>query len=179
MGELLPLILALGPIGILLYALVYLISHPDTAYRWGEIFWTLASKVYKAGDRKAVQYGLQGRVDRFAKELAHETGKPQPAPIRIQWTDQAEEQRHFFDDNRLVVRVHRHERQDRNLVTTSLLIVAETMAKERSGSCRNRRPGPRTCTRSTSSWLTRPRLRSSSMKRSWASKPMRAPRSGR
>lgn len=129
MSELLPLVLALGPIGILLFAVGYLIANPDKAYRWSEIFWALARKIWKAGDRRAVQHGLQGRVDRFARELATETGRQQPPPIKVQWTDEAEEQRHFFEDNRLVVRVHRYERQDRNLVTASLLYVSETMAK--------------------------------------------------
>ncbi len=122
-------LLALGPAGFLLVIVFWLVSHPDTAQKWGEIFYAIGSKIYRRWDRRAVQHGLQFRIDRFAQELATQTGRPKPHPVKVEWTDASEEQRHFFDENRLVLRMHEHVRQDRNLVTGSLLIVSETMAK--------------------------------------------------
>lgn len=128
-ADLVRTLLTFGLPGALLVVLIILILNPNVAVRWAEIVWALLSHVSRGADRRAVQYGLQWRVNRFADDIARETGNPVPTRAVVQWTGAEEEPTHFFAENRLVLRLHPHERQDRNLVTASVLLVSQTLVR--------------------------------------------------
>jgi hypothetical protein len=71
---------------------------------------------------------LQGRINEFTSSLAKETGRA-AVEVSVEWADKSEEHDHFFAENRLVLRLHEHDKQDRNLVTGSLLVVSQTLVR--------------------------------------------------
>jgi hypothetical protein len=122
-------ILPYGFGGALLVIVIVVILNPDKAERWAELGWAVASRVWRGADRQAVRHGLRSRVNGFAKAIAELTGSPEQTEVDVQWAEPNEEIAHFFKDNRLVMRLHPHERQDRNLVTASLLLVSQTLVR--------------------------------------------------
>ena len=125
----LALIATLGVGGVLLALLIIAFLNPDKAERWGEIVWALIARVYRGGNRKAVQLGVQSRLNSFAIELAGETGRGEATQVKVEWAPANELPNHFFADNRLVVRLHAHEHQDRNILNASLFYVSQTLVR--------------------------------------------------
>lgn len=118
----------LGVFGVLVFLVVVAFLNPEKAQRWGEMVWALIGRVYKAGNKRAVKHGVQARLTYFAMDLARETGR-QAADVRVEWAEPEEVPGHFFKDNRVVIRLRSHERQDRNLMISSLFYVADTLAR--------------------------------------------------
>jgi hypothetical protein len=127
--DLLPILLTLGPLGLAIGVVAFVFLNPDKAARWGEILWALIARVWKAKDRRAVQLGLQSRMNSFSRRISSQTGRDDFTPVQVGWTEPNESVRHFYADDRLVIRLHRHERQDRNLVTASMLFVSQTLVR--------------------------------------------------
>lgn len=121
-----------GLIGIsgalLIFLLVVAFLNPDKAQRWAEMLWALISRVWRAGNRQAVKYGVQSRLTYFAADMAKETGRP-ASDVKVEWAAGDEKTSDFFADGRVVIRLHSHEHQDRNLMIASLLYVSHTLVR--------------------------------------------------
>lgn len=122
------LIAVLGLGGVLLILIIVAFLHPDQSQRWGEILWALIGRLWGGGKRKAVQLGVQSRLNAFAIEVAGAVGG-EPRQVKIEWAPAAEEPNHFFADGRLVVRLHPHVRQDRNLMVSSMFFVSQYLVR--------------------------------------------------
>jgi hypothetical protein len=123
------LLWTLGPAGALIIVILALILNPDKAARWGEILWALIARIWGAADRRAVRLGLESRVNSFSRDIARETGLAHATRARVEWAETDEQPSHFFEDDRLVLRLHAHHHQDRNLVTGSILLVSQTLVR--------------------------------------------------
>jgi hypothetical protein len=128
-GLLVALIGAVGVGGVLIFLLILAFQNPDKAQRWGEMIWTVISRVHAGSKRKVVQYGVQSRLTSFAIDLANETGRQRATPVHIEWAQPEHEASHFFSDNRVVIRLHSEERQDRNLMIASMFYVSDTLVR--------------------------------------------------
>lgn len=126
--ELVRVLLTAGPLGVAVLIAIIVILNPDKASTWAEILWAGLSRFWRGADRKSVQLGLQGRMNQFASLAAKQSGQ-RPTKVQIEWTGPQAEPGHFFSEDRLVIRLHSHERQDRNLVTASIVFVSETLVR--------------------------------------------------
>lgn len=128
-----PLLATFGVLGVVVFvvvvALIYAFQNPDKAQRWGEIIWSLVARIRGGSTRRAVQYGVQSRLVNFAADLAKETGRKGATDIRVEWAPVDEKPNSFFADGRVVIRLHSHEQQDRNLMTASLLYVTNRLVR--------------------------------------------------
>lgn len=120
---------AFGGAGLVIAIGIHLFNNPDKVQRWAEMFWSVVSRVHTGSKRRAVQHGVQARLTNFAVDLAHETGRPRATPVTVQWAPVDEAPNHFFDENRVVIRLHSQERQDRNVMTASLFYVSDTLVR--------------------------------------------------
>ena len=123
------LVAVLGVAGVVVFLFVLAFQNPDKAQRWGEIIWSLISRVYRGGGRKAVQYSVQSRLTYFAADLARETGRPSATDIRIEWAQADEQPSNFYRDGRVVIRLHAHENQERNLMVASMFFVSSNLVR--------------------------------------------------
>jgi hypothetical protein len=119
----------LGGGGLLAAIAIHLFNNPDKAQRWAEIFWTVVSRVHRGSKRRVVQHGVQSRLTGFAGDLANEAGRPRATPVRVEWAAVDEAPSHFLADNRVVIRLHSQERQDRNVMIASLFYVSDTLVR--------------------------------------------------
>lgn len=118
-----------APVVIVLILFVIAFQNPDKAQRWAEMIWSVLSRFHAGSKRKVVQYGVQARLTNFAAELARETGRPKATPVSVEWAQPDDTPAHFFDENRVVIRLHSTERQDRNLMTASMFYVSDTLVR--------------------------------------------------
>jgi len=118
-----------GGAGVVVAIAVHLFNNPDKAQKWAEMFWTVVSKVHAGSQRRVVQHGVQSRLDGFAADLARETGRPRATPVKIDWADPNDAPGHFFADDRVVIRLHSAENQDRNVMTASMFYVSDTLVR--------------------------------------------------
>lgn len=118
-----------GGAGVAVAVAIHLFNNPDKAQRWAEMFWTVISKIHAGSKRRVVQHGVQSRLTNFAADLAKETGRPRATPVSIEWASVDEAPHSFFDENRVVIRLHSQEWQDRNLMTASMFFVSDTLVR--------------------------------------------------
>lgn len=123
------LIGSFGGAGLVTGLSIHLFNNPDKAQRWLEMFWLLISKVHAGSKRRVVQHGVQSRLTNFAADLARKTGRPRATPVSIEWAAPDETPNHFFDENRVVIRLHSQERQDRNLMIAGMFYVSDTLVR--------------------------------------------------
>ena len=117
------------PIAVIVVLFIVTFQNPDKAQHWAEMIWTLVSKVHQSGRRRAVQYGVQSRLTYFAADLAKETGAGRATPVVVEWAQPDESPSSFLADNRVVIRLHSRERQDRNLMISSMFFVSDTLVR--------------------------------------------------
>jgi hypothetical protein len=116
-------------VAIVLVGIYLGFMNPDKTERWAELLYALFARFNRGANRRAVKHGTQARMDAFSTGLAKEIGQTHATKVDIQWTGPDEEPNHFFADKRLVIRLHAHERQDRNDVTSSMFIVSQTLVR--------------------------------------------------
>jgi hypothetical protein len=120
---------ALGLPAAFVGAIVVVFLAPDKVLRWAELISAALSKVWHGFGRRSVKLGLQSRLNGYLRLISDETGRHQRTPIQVEWADADESPHQFFKDDRLVVRLHSYEHQDRNLVTSSMLVVSHTLIR--------------------------------------------------
>lgn len=123
------LVATFGVAGLLVGLVIIAYLNPDKAQRWAEIGWAFLSRFYSGANRQAVRFGVQSRLTAFSIEAASETGLGEPTDVRVEWAPPDEKPNQFMADGRVVIRLHAHEHQDRNLVTASLLFISHTLVR--------------------------------------------------
>jgi hypothetical protein len=128
-GELIKDLAPYGPWGIVAVVLLLFFFFPDKVQRWAELIWALLAKVWGGFGRRSVKLSLQGRLNRFMRQLSDETGRAERTRIDVEWAPADETPSHFLKDERIVVRLHNPDLQDRNLVTSTMIVVSETVIR--------------------------------------------------
>lgn len=128
-GGLLKAVEPYGPWGVVVFVVLLFFFFPDKVSRWSEMIWALLARVWRGFGRRSVKLGLQSRLNGFMRSLSDETGRSERTPIDVEWAPADETPGHFFKDDRLVVRLHSPERQDRNLVTSTMIVVSQTVIR--------------------------------------------------
>ena len=120
---------AVAAVGLPGVAIAFVLLAPDKALRWAELLSLALGKVFSGFRRRSVKLGLQSSLNGFVRQIADETGKHERTPVQVEWAVSDETPHQFFKDGRLVVRLHSHEHQDRNLITASMLVVSHTLIR--------------------------------------------------
>lgn len=113
------------PNSIWVAVLIYLVTHPEVAEKWGSIFTRLFSNISKRAERTTVGLGIQGDIDSFAKSLNREVNGVVPYGVQIEWVIGGATRESFFRENKIVIRMDYHTNQDENLVRAALEYVSK------------------------------------------------------
>lgn len=106
---------------------IYLITHPEVAQKWGAVFNSWLSRISSGAERRAVALDIQGRIDSFSKSMNTEVAGIMPYGVKIQWVVGETTKESFFKDNKVILRMGYHTNQDENVVRTALEYVAKGM----------------------------------------------------
>lgn len=100
--------------------LLYFISHPEVAAKWGAIINSLFSKISKGAERRSVALDIQGRLNSFAKNLNSEVADIIPYGVQIQWVIGGVTKESFLKENTVIVRLGYHTNQDDNIIRAAM-----------------------------------------------------------
>ena len=99
-----------------LLIVIYVVLNPEVFEKWATWAYRLIYIVTSHGSKKIVKHDIQGRVNEFSKVLSKELPNYEPVRINIQWIKTDETAMDFFNNNKLVIRMHHHREQDKNFV---------------------------------------------------------------
>lgn len=116
-------IITIGSFGVL----IYLLFHPEVAEKWASLVYRVICFITKQGGKKIIKYDIQGRINEFSKVLHKEMPNYEPVGINILWINTDETAMDFFNDNKLVIRMHHHREQDKNFVLASMVFISKTI----------------------------------------------------
>ncbi len=113
--------------------LVYLLLHPEKIEIWSSLLWRLLSSlgsVFKFAHKKYVKYDIQGRVNRFAKELSKNAPYLAEERVRVEWVRSNISRESFLQDGRVILRLRRDDPDDMNFAHGAYLFVSTSLLFE-------------------------------------------------
>lgn len=115
-----------GLVFVLLYLLVYAITHPEKSERWGS--WIYKSLRWTGHKMKSrwIASDIQARIDSFAKVIGDEVKDLMPYGVRINWVKETDKDT-FIRNGEVVVRMRYHDNQHRNFVAATLAYLSKGM----------------------------------------------------
>jgi hypothetical protein len=107
--------------------LVYMISHPEVAAKWGAIINSLFSKISKGAERRSVALDIQARLNSFSKHINSEVASVIPYGVQVEWVIGGVSRESFLKENKVVLRLGYHTNEDDNIVRAALEYIARGM----------------------------------------------------
>lgn len=118
-------IVTYGITPVLFGVIIYLITHPEVAEKWGALLNSLASSVSSGAERRSVALDIQGRIDSFSKYANKQLAGLLPHGVKIEWVTGNITRESFLRDNKVIIKMNYHSNQDENVV----LAIIEFMTK--------------------------------------------------
>jgi len=118
------LIMKGGPYAILIFIIFYILFFPEKAEKFTVLLCRLIFMIFRLGEKQIITHDIQARVNEFSKTLSKEIANVEPVGIKVQWISDNETPKQFFDRNKLVIRMRRHDSQDKNFINASMVFVA-------------------------------------------------------
>jgi hypothetical protein len=118
--ELRSLLPAFTLVGVLLFAVFYVLAYPERAERIAGWIWRGISRIFHAADRKAVAYSLQGDINSARAELIKDAPSGiLDAKLRVRWADPEQAEAHL-SEGEVVVFMRRSPYREEN-ITNALI----------------------------------------------------------
>ena len=114
----------LGPIAGVLLGIFIALHYQDKIQKYSVWFWTFIRLFWKKAEKKIISNDIEGRVNSFSKSLSKEMVNFDPVGVEVQWIEEGEFPAHFFNDDRLVVRMRQHTSQNKNFVYASMVFIS-------------------------------------------------------
>lgn len=110
---------------------IVIFLYPEKVERWGALFWKIASIFKREYQKKYIAHDIQARVNEFTnKKLVKLIKNYEPVGIEIKWIEQGESPREFFNDNKVIIRMHKSESQNKNIIGASMAFISQALLKE-------------------------------------------------
>jgi len=120
MGNVGSILAWLGPNAVWICVVIYLLTHPHVAEKWGAILNRLFSKISRRAEMRSVALDIQGRIDGFSKSINSEVPGIMPYGVKIEWVTGEMTKESFFKDGKIILRMNYHTNQDENVVHAAM-----------------------------------------------------------
>jgi len=117
----------LVPNGVWIGVVVYLITHPEVAEKWGALLNRLFSRISRRSEMRSVALDIQGRIDSFSKSVSSEVPGLMPYGVKIKWVSGEVTRESFFKDKTIILRMNYHTNQDENVVYATMEYITRGM----------------------------------------------------
>ncbi|MCH7811446.1 MAG: hypothetical protein IH958_02350 [Chloroflexi bacterium] len=125
------LLAVLGPTTLLILVGVYIfLMHPEKIMIWSGIIWRLLSMLgalFKGAHKQYVRLDLQGRLNEFAKKMENEAPFLAGTRVHVEWIDPDSTRKSFLEDDRIVLRLRRDDRDETNFVHGAYMFVSTSL----------------------------------------------------
>jgi uncharacterized protein YggL (DUF469 family) len=109
---------------------IYLVTHPEVAAKWGAILNSLFSRISRRAEMRSVALDIQGRIDGFSKSVTTEVPGVMPAGVKIEWVAGELTKETFFKDGKIILRMNYHSNQDENFVRAAIEYISGGMLSD-------------------------------------------------
>jgi len=130
MGNIGPILTWLLPNGAWVGVVIYLITHPDVAEKWGALLSRLFSKISRRAELSSVALDIQGKIDSFSKSVNSEVSGILPYGVKIEWVTGELTKESFFRDGKIILRMNYHSNQDENIVHATMEYITRGMLSD-------------------------------------------------
>ena len=115
------------PNAVWIGVVIYLVTHPEVAAKWGAILNSLFSRISRRAEMRSVALDIQGRIDGFSKSVTSEVPGVMPAGVKIEWVAGELTKESFFKDGKIILRMNYHTNQDENFVRAAIEYISGGM----------------------------------------------------
>ena len=130
MGDVGSILAWLAPNAVWIGVVIYLITHPEVAAKWGAILNSLFSRISRKAEMRSVALDIQGRIDSFSKSISHEVPGIMPYGVKIEWVNGELAKESFFRDGKIILKMSYHMNQDENVVRAAMEYIARGMLSD-------------------------------------------------
>ncbi len=130
MGDVGSILAWLAPNAVWIGVVIYLITHPEVAAKWGAILNSLFSRISRKAEMRSVALDIQGRIDSFSKSISSEVSGIMPYGVKIEWVTGEVTKESFFKDRKIILKMNYHTNQDENVVHAAMEYIARGMLSD-------------------------------------------------
>ncbi|MEA2635910.1 MAG: hypothetical protein QOH92_2677 [Chloroflexota bacterium] len=116
----------IGGVSVPSLIVAYLLLFPEKAQIWSAYVWKMLSWAVAGANKQYLKYDLQGRINDFARGLAKDAPFLASSRVSVEWTENLD-RKAFFEGDRVILRLKRHDREDANFVHGAYLFVATSL----------------------------------------------------
>jgi hypothetical protein len=120
----------LAPNAAWIGVVIYLVTHPEVAAKWGAILNSLFSRISRRAEMRSVALDIQGRIDGFSKSINSEVSGILPHGIKIEWVTGELTKESFFKDGEIILRMNYHSNQDENVARAAIEYISRGMLSD-------------------------------------------------
>jgi len=124
MGDVGSILAWLAPNAAWIFVVIYLVTHPEVAEKWGAILYRLFSKISRKAEINSVALDIQGRIGSFSKSISSEVPGIMPYGVKIKWVTGEMTKESFIKDRTIILRMNYHTNQDENVVYAAVEYIA-------------------------------------------------------
>jgi len=119
-----------GPWVLLIILLIIVFRNPETVQKWSVLFWKIIRFFWRKAEKYIITNDIEGRVNNFAKNLGKDLTNYEPLGIQVEWVMSNMDRDSFFKENKLIIKMHEHQDQDRNFVNASMVFISKYVLRK-------------------------------------------------
>lgn len=109
---------------------VYLLTHPEIVEKWLSIFYKIAKTIYVGADKQYVKFNIQANINSYIALLNKKVPNLDAQRIKIEWVEENITPESFLKSGDLVMRMHKSQNQNRNIVNATYTYVSHEIVKK-------------------------------------------------
>lgn len=114
-----------SPTAVLVGVIIYLLTHPEKAEKWGSILYRLFATISHKAEQAHIALDIQACADDFSKRINREIKDLMPYGLKIDWVKGAISPESFIKEGRVIIRLSYHTNEDENVIN----VVREYISK--------------------------------------------------
>jgi len=115
----------------LLGLIVYFIKNPEKFEKFIALLAKFFNFLTNKFDKTYIKYDLQGKINDYLKIISKKVKHIDIKKINIQWVDVVNQTReNFIKDGNLIIRLHKSDNQNRNIVNASMAFISHSFLKK-------------------------------------------------
>jgi len=119
-----------GGVGATIVAIIiFIYLTPEQFEKWKSFIYLILVKVFRGFGKKYASYDIQGRLNTFTSEMRKKYPQLVQVGVQIHWTESNDADFPLREENRILIRIRKHEDQDKNFLQASMVFVASEFLK--------------------------------------------------
>ena len=119
-----------GGIGVFIVAIfIFFYLTPEQFEKWKSFIYSILVKVFHGLGKKYASHDVQGRVNEFVSKTRKKYPQLDQVGVQIHWVDSNDQDSPLRKENKILIRMRKHEDQDKNFLQASMVFVASEFLK--------------------------------------------------